>query len=366
MKIHIVKKGDTLWKIAEMYDVDFEELKQMNGHLSHPDMIMPGMKIRVPVHKKETKKEHKSHKKEEKIPKKKETQKGEQKPKEQVKKPQPAKPVEEIKEDDSKDHIHIQPVIPFEQQKSPSLNMNKIPSMPSIPDLPEMAPMKEEKKEKPKEKPGKKKEEAPKKEMKKESMPLTSHGCHCYCGTCTPMHFAEDQMMPQMQQPMPMMYPSQSCGCQPPMLSGNMHQHMCGCHMHHQVQGNHMMHSMHPSQSMYHMQPPTMDPNQMYPQMSQENMHQQMMPGNMNHQMNGHDMQQPMTLPYYESNANIHGLPNEQMPQQEYIPESWQRENMQKEGDQSTKQSEEQPVRQSYPPMYSDQSAYYSYPQPPE
>lgn len=49
VKIHIVQKGDTLWKIAQKYDVNFEELKQMNAHLSNPDMIMPGMKIKVPA-----------------------------------------------------------------------------------------------------------------------------------------------------------------------------------------------------------------------------------------------------------------------------------------------------------------------------
>ena len=49
MKIHIVQKGDTLWKIAKKYGVNFEELKQMNNQLSNPDMIMPGMKIKVPT-----------------------------------------------------------------------------------------------------------------------------------------------------------------------------------------------------------------------------------------------------------------------------------------------------------------------------
>jgi morphogenetic protein associated with SpoVID len=49
VKIHIVQKGDTLWKIAQKYGVDFEQLKKMNGHLSNPDMIMPGMKIKVPT-----------------------------------------------------------------------------------------------------------------------------------------------------------------------------------------------------------------------------------------------------------------------------------------------------------------------------
>ncbi|MHA6252131.1 LysM peptidoglycan-binding domain-containing protein [Oceanobacillus sp. CAU 1775] len=48
MKIHIVQKGDTLWEISQKYNVDFEELKELNAHLASPDMIMPGMKIRIP------------------------------------------------------------------------------------------------------------------------------------------------------------------------------------------------------------------------------------------------------------------------------------------------------------------------------
>ncbi|AIE60881.1 SafA/ExsA family spore coat assembly protein [Bacillus methanolicus] len=49
MKIHIVQKGDTLWKIAKKYGVNFEELKKINSQLSNPDMIMPGMKIKIPT-----------------------------------------------------------------------------------------------------------------------------------------------------------------------------------------------------------------------------------------------------------------------------------------------------------------------------
>ena len=48
LKIHIVQKGDTLWKIAKAYDVDLEALKNMNHHIASPDMIMPGMKIKIP------------------------------------------------------------------------------------------------------------------------------------------------------------------------------------------------------------------------------------------------------------------------------------------------------------------------------
>ncbi|WP_068674473.1 SafA/ExsA family spore coat assembly protein [Oceanobacillus sp. Castelsardo] len=61
MKIHIVQKGDTLWELSKKYGVDFEELKKVNSQLASPDMIMPGMKIKIPSEtkavKKETKKE---------------------------------------------------------------------------------------------------------------------------------------------------------------------------------------------------------------------------------------------------------------------------------------------------------------------
>jgi len=55
LKIHIVQKGETLWEIAEKYHVNFEELKQLNSHLASPDMIMPGMKIRIPTETKKVK-----------------------------------------------------------------------------------------------------------------------------------------------------------------------------------------------------------------------------------------------------------------------------------------------------------------------
>src|SRR5690625_4499811 len=57
LKIHIVRKGDTLWEIAKQYGVDFEELKKSNPQLSSPDMIMPGMKVKIPSGSKSVKKE---------------------------------------------------------------------------------------------------------------------------------------------------------------------------------------------------------------------------------------------------------------------------------------------------------------------
>ncbi|WP_391202140.1 SafA/ExsA family spore coat assembly protein [Psychrobacillus sp. L4] len=52
MHIHIVQKGDTLWKISRSYDVSFDELKKLNAHLANPEYIVPGMKIFIPETKK--------------------------------------------------------------------------------------------------------------------------------------------------------------------------------------------------------------------------------------------------------------------------------------------------------------------------
>ncbi|MCP3025551.1 SafA/ExsA family spore coat assembly protein [Halobacillus sp. A5] len=97
MRIHVVQKGDTLWKISKKYGVDFEELKSVNSQLSNPDMIMPGMKIKVPQGKKQVKKE--APKKE--APKK-EMPKKEMPKKEIPKKEMPKpKPMPKIKEDEN-------------------------------------------------------------------------------------------------------------------------------------------------------------------------------------------------------------------------------------------------------------------------
>lgn len=48
VKIHIVQKSDTFRKIATQYGVDPDELQQLNAHISSPEMIVPGMKIKIP------------------------------------------------------------------------------------------------------------------------------------------------------------------------------------------------------------------------------------------------------------------------------------------------------------------------------
>ncbi|QDI92815.1 SafA/ExsA family spore coat assembly protein [Salicibibacter halophilus] len=90
MKIHIVQKGDTLWNLAQKYDVDFEKVKGANTQLANPEMIMPGMKIKIPGKTVPAKKE--SEKKEAKVdPQVKEEQKEKPKPEPAPKKPETPK-----------------------------------------------------------------------------------------------------------------------------------------------------------------------------------------------------------------------------------------------------------------------------------
>lgn len=48
MKIHVVKEGDTLYKLSQKYGVDLEKLKEANPQLQDPDQIDIGMKIKIP------------------------------------------------------------------------------------------------------------------------------------------------------------------------------------------------------------------------------------------------------------------------------------------------------------------------------
>ncbi|MBG9794796.1 peptidoglycan-binding protein [Paenibacillus dendritiformis] len=48
MKIHIVKNGESLYSISQKYDVPLEELIKMNPQLKDPNEIDVGMKIKVP------------------------------------------------------------------------------------------------------------------------------------------------------------------------------------------------------------------------------------------------------------------------------------------------------------------------------
>ncbi|MCP8616998.1 LysM peptidoglycan-binding domain-containing protein [Salirhabdus salicampi] len=57
MKIHVVQRGDTLFKIAQKYGVDVDTLKEMNAQLSDPEQIMAGMKLKIPTVTKPVRKE---------------------------------------------------------------------------------------------------------------------------------------------------------------------------------------------------------------------------------------------------------------------------------------------------------------------
>ncbi|WP_432358417.1 LysM peptidoglycan-binding domain-containing protein [Sporosarcina sp. UB5] len=104
MDVHIVVKGDTLWKIARQYGIPFEDLKRVNAHLANPDYIVPGMKIFLPAKKAAT---MPSEKRKEKMP-------------EKVQR-QPAPP--------------SKPPVPPATEK-PRFEMPKPPSVPKMPSIP--------------------------------------------------------------------------------------------------------------------------------------------------------------------------------------------------------------------------------------
>jgi morphogenetic protein associated with SpoVID len=147
VKIHIVQKGDTLWKIAQKYGVDFEQLKKMNSQLSNPDMIMPGMKIKIPTSSGNVKKETATAKKEMPIA---------QHP--IIQKEQPAMPVkkEAPKKEAPKKEAPAQMYIPkMPQPIIPEIDVNNyymvnmanmsmqqtVPQIPQVPQVPILPPM---------------------------------------------------------------------------------------------------------------------------------------------------------------------------------------------------------------------------------
>lgn len=49
MKIHVVRKGDTLYEIAKRYGVDLDVLIAANPQIKDPDVLQVGDKIRIPT-----------------------------------------------------------------------------------------------------------------------------------------------------------------------------------------------------------------------------------------------------------------------------------------------------------------------------
>lgn len=152
VRIHIVQKGDTLWKIAKKYGVNFEELKKVNSHISNPDLIMPGMKIKVPTTGGPIKK------KEMPMDVKKEAPIGAPKkmPKKEIPKPQPLPIVETPKEQPKvPEEVPIMPFTPIMPQPSlPEIDVNNYymvnmanmslqqlqPQLPQLPQQPQIQP----------------------------------------------------------------------------------------------------------------------------------------------------------------------------------------------------------------------------------
>lgn len=215
-----------------MYGVDFETLKQVNSQLSSPDMIMPGMKIKIPSTSKPVKK--------------KDVTKGEQvKKKEQVIPPKAL-----IEEDDKKEMLKPKPQMPLMHQvEMPMLDYDmSLPEMP-VPEIssPEM-PKPKKKEEMPKPKPQVHTEKQVQKE-EPQKMPMPEMSVPPFE---TPAPAPEFPPVHQMAPPMHMMpvccYPVNPC-CQMhhPL---HMHKSSCGCggqghgypmslDMHHQHLPNH-------------------------------------------------------------------------------------------------------------------------------
>jgi len=225
VKIHVVQKGETLWEIAQKFNVDFEGLKQANPQLSSPDMIMPGMKVKVPSTTKIVKKETKV------------------KPKEKQELI-PQKPVK-IEEDEKEKKVEVKPEMPLPQMPEqpqmiapPTLQMPKMEqemnhyTMINLPQMPPTYKMKEEKvkegkfKEKTKE-PVKMKEEKEIIDTKYQMPPSLPEHLHTAVKPEVeiPSKQQEQQFMPQ---PMPFthMHPV-CCHFLPPPCSC-MSQHMVG------------------------------------------------------------------------------------------------------------------------------------------
>ncbi|MEC5422054.1 SafA/ExsA family spore coat assembly protein [Virgibacillus sp. C22-A2] len=206
MRIHIVQKGDTLWEISKKYGVDFEQVKQLNSHLSSPDMIMPGMKIKIPGSSKPVKEEN--------IP-------AVDVKKETVKKPYKdisPKPLPVIKEDDKHKHMVVKPEMPIQQPpQMPQMPMQPIMQMPVMEqelknyttiNFPEMPHYKEPEKKEPikKEKPMPKPIPEPAPKIMPKAMPEPVPKM-MPISMPQPMPKPKDQPLPPQPMPMQMMVP---------------------------------------------------------------------------------------------------------------------------------------------------------------
>ncbi|WP_366293809.1 LysM domain-containing protein [Paenibacillus sp. AN1007] len=49
MKIHMVKKGDTLYLLSQKYNVALDKLIAANPQIADPDKLDIGMKVKIPT-----------------------------------------------------------------------------------------------------------------------------------------------------------------------------------------------------------------------------------------------------------------------------------------------------------------------------
>jgi spore coat assembly protein SafA len=47
VRIYIVQRGDTLWKIAKRYNTTIDAIVRANN-IKNPDLIVPGQKLIIP------------------------------------------------------------------------------------------------------------------------------------------------------------------------------------------------------------------------------------------------------------------------------------------------------------------------------
>ncbi|GAB3050307.1 SafA/ExsA family spore coat assembly protein [Virgibacillus ainsalahensis] len=223
MKIHIVQKGDTLWEISKSYGVDFEQVKELNSHLSSPDMIMPGMKIKIPASSKTVKKESMPIK---------------EAPKKEVKQPykdMSPKPMPVLEEDDKEKPKAVKPEMPV--QPLPQMPIQPIMEQEfqnyttiNLPEIPQVSEVKKEEHKKPKEpapeQPKMKEQPLP----QAEPMPMVPMCCHIIHPCYPPVPFQVMGHVPEgFGHPQPF-NPNFHPG--PPMSAGPvpMHSHKdCGC-----------------------------------------------------------------------------------------------------------------------------------------
>ncbi|NLC95168.1 MAG: LysM peptidoglycan-binding domain-containing protein, partial [Bacilli bacterium] len=49
MKYHVVQVNETVHDVARKYQISVEEIMKLNRHITSPEYIIPGMKLRLPV-----------------------------------------------------------------------------------------------------------------------------------------------------------------------------------------------------------------------------------------------------------------------------------------------------------------------------